>query len=92
VAGAGFLLLGCGALLLLPVPEVGLPLLIASLGLLALEFDWAARLLALAVLARERLRRRFEALSPAGRVAAVVVPLAVLAAVVVGVLALLSPW
>ena len=32
-----------GALLVLPVPELGLPLLLLGLRLLALEYEWAAR-------------------------------------------------
>ncbi len=42
--GLGGLGAVAGLLLLLPFPEFGLPLLVAGLGALALEFDWAARL------------------------------------------------
>ncbi len=45
VAG-GFALLVPAVLLVPLVPELGVPLLLAALGLLALEFAWAARALA----------------------------------------------
>lgn len=45
-AVAGAVLAAAGALLLILAPEAGLPLLAAGLGLLALEFDGAARALA----------------------------------------------
>ena len=48
VAGGALLVL-LAALLLLPLPEAGLPLGACGLGLLALEFDWAARTLACAI-------------------------------------------
>ncbi len=32
-----------GAVLLVPLPELGLPLLLVGLRLLALEYEWAAR-------------------------------------------------
>lgn len=41
--GAGFLLGLVGLAFVWWLPELGLPLLIAGLGLLALEFEWAAR-------------------------------------------------
>ena len=37
------MLLSLAGLLLLWAPELGLPLILAGLGLLALEFDWATR-------------------------------------------------
>jgi len=43
---AGFVLALTGLILLAPLPEAGLPLLGLGLGLLAMEFDWAARALA----------------------------------------------
>ena len=45
VVGGGLAGVG-GALLLVPLPELGLPLLLFGLRLLALEYDWAARLYA----------------------------------------------
>ena len=42
VIGGGFLALA-GAVLLVPLPELGLPLLLVGLRLLALEYEWAAR-------------------------------------------------
>ncbi|GIF17966.1 hypothetical protein BJ973_009070 [Actinoplanes tereljensis] len=43
LVGAGGFLLSLAGVLLLWAPEFGLPLLVAGLGLLALEFDWAMR-------------------------------------------------
>ncbi len=40
---AGTVLFVVGAALVLPLPEAGLPLLLAGVALLALEFDWAVR-------------------------------------------------
>jgi hypothetical protein len=45
------------ALVLLLVPELGLPVLVAGLGLLALEFDWAARALARLIARVSRVKR-----------------------------------
>ncbi len=42
VAGGGLAGL-VGALLVLPLPELGLPLLLVGLRVLALEYEWAAR-------------------------------------------------
>jgi hypothetical protein len=42
VTGGGFVAL-LGGTLLVPVPELGLPLLLVGLRLLALEYEWAAR-------------------------------------------------
>lgn len=45
----------CGvAVILFLAPEVALPLLVAGLGLLALEYDWAARALAWALMRSAR--------------------------------------
>jgi hypothetical protein len=43
-------------LLLVPVPELGFPLLLLGLRLLSLEYDWAARLYAPVARAWSRLR------------------------------------
>jgi hypothetical protein len=64
VAGGGFAGL-VGALLVLPVPELGLPLLLMGLRLLALEYEWAAR----AFVPVARLWDRVKALSFAWKVA-----------------------
>ena len=48
-----------GAVLLLPLPELGLPLLLAGLRVLALEYEWAAR----AYVPVARLWERLKALS-----------------------------
>jgi hypothetical protein len=45
IAG-GWLAGAAGVLLVLPAPELGLPLLLLGLRLLAVEHDWAARLYA----------------------------------------------
>ena len=45
VAVCGGILAIPGVLLVLPAPDVGLLLLVVGLGLLSLEFNWAARLL-----------------------------------------------
>ena len=42
VTGGGFVAV-LGGTLLVPVPELGLPLLLVGLRLLALEYEWAAR-------------------------------------------------
>lgn len=46
VAAGGFAVSAAGALLAIVLPEAGLPLLAVGLGLLSLEFDWAAQALA----------------------------------------------
>ena len=48
-----------GAVLLLPLPELGLPLLLVGLRVLALEYEWAAR----AYVPVARLWERLKALS-----------------------------
>jgi hypothetical protein len=58
VAGGFGLLLVGAALLVLPGP--GIPLLVAGLGLLSLEYHWARRL-------RDRLLRRAARVTPASR-------------------------
>lgn len=65
--GAGGLGAAAGLLLLLPFPEFGLPLLVAGLGALALEFDWAARALGWTLRQADRVRRWFRSLRPATR-------------------------
>lgn len=76
----GFLA-GLAALpLVVVLPEAGAPLLIAALGLLALEFDWAAHAFAWVVWRWRQFRRWFSAQAPAVRVGLV----AVVAAVLVG--------
>jgi hypothetical protein len=67
IAGAGGLGAALGAVLLLPFPEFGVPLVAAGLGALALEFDWAARALARTLRQVDRVRRWFRSLRPATR-------------------------
>lgn len=57
VGGFGLLLVGA-ALLILPGP--GIPVLVAGLAVLSLEFHWARRL-------RDRVLRRAERVTPASR-------------------------
>jgi hypothetical protein len=69
----------CGvAVILFFAPEVALPLLVAGLGLLALEFDWAARGLAWALTRSARITGWFRRMSRPMQIAIVV-------AVIVGV-------
>lgn len=83
ITAVGGSVLALAGLLLLWVPELGLPLLIPGLGLLALEFDWAVAARAWAewrlALLRDRLRR-----APAGAKLAVVI--------VVVVVTVLAAW
>jgi hypothetical protein len=52
----GWLAGGASVLLLVPVPELGFPLLLLGLRLLALEYDWAARAYAPVARAWSRLK------------------------------------
>lgn len=61
------------------LPEAGVPLLIAALGVLALEFDWAAHAFAWVVWRWRQFRRWFSAQSVAVRVGLVALLVAVLA-------------
>jgi hypothetical protein len=67
MAGAGGLGAALGLVLLLPFPEFGVPLLVAGLGALALEFDWAARALTWILRQVDRVRVWFGSLHPAAR-------------------------
>ena len=64
-----------GAILLVPLPELGLPLLLVGLRLLALQFEWAAR----AYTPVARLWDRLKALSRRWKIA-----IAALAALAIG--------
>lgn len=64
VALGGFVVGIFGAVLALPAPEVGLPLLLVGLRLLAYEFDWAARLYARVARFAGRVRGWWRGLSP----------------------------
>lgn len=55
------------ALLSVVTPELGLPLLLFGLRLLALEFDWAARLYAKVARLAKRVAGRFRKLLPKSR-------------------------
>lgn len=63
-AAAGVVVGVAGLVLVVPLPEAGLPLLLGGLGLLALEFDWAARALAWVTRRAEAVRRWFRGLTP----------------------------
>lgn len=56
-AVAGSLVALVGVVLLIPLPEVGVPATLAGLGLLALEFEWAARALERVELAWARFKQ-----------------------------------
>ena len=81
-AGAGGLGAAVGLVLLLPFPEFGVPLLVAGLGALALEFDWAARALTWTLRQADRARRWFRSLRPATRWSLVGIGAAVLGGLV----------
>ena len=87
VALAGFLLVALAAVLVL-LPEVGLPALFAALALLALEFDWAARLLGRTVRLAERVRARFASLPALSKLAVVAIPVLIVVTAVVLVMRL----
>ena len=67
-----------GVVLVLPLPELGLPLLVVGLRLLALRYDWAAR----AYLPVARLWARLKALPHAVKLALGVAAVAVVAGIV----------
>ncbi len=64
LALAGSLLSIFAAVLSVVLPEVGLPLLLVGLRLLAFEFDWAARSYARVYIYAGKLRKRVSNLSP----------------------------
>ena len=66
------------ALALFLLPEVALPIAVAGLGLLALEFEWAARALAWTLERWEASRRWWRGLSLVGKAAVVVVAVGLL--------------
>jgi hypothetical protein len=80
VTAVGGSLLALAGLLLLWVPELGLPLLVPGLGLLALEFDWAVTARASAewrvAILRDRVRRAPAAVKWAVTIAVVAVTVA----------------
>jgi hypothetical protein len=88
---AGFLLLALSTVLALVLPEVGLPVVFAALALLALEFDWAARLLARVVLLAERVRGRYASAPALARVAAIAIPILVVAVVALALMVGILP-
>ncbi|MFD0360715.1 PGPGW domain-containing protein [Nocardia sp. GCM10030253] len=85
VAGAG-VVLGIAGVPLLLIPEFGLPLVMVSLRLLALEFEWATRAQGWVERQTIRARRWFDRQSPTVKAG---LALATLAVVVVIVLELL---
>ena len=78
VAGAGLLLAAAAAPLVVLLPELGVPLLLVALRLLAVEFDRAARAYAWVVWRWEQVRAWFR--SAPGPVRSLVVVLLVLVA------------
>lgn len=79
VALAGMVVSVLAATLSLVVPELGLPLLLVGLRLLAFEFDWAARAYGRVAKLAERMRGRFRRLSPRGKHTLVVIGVGVAA-------------
>ena len=67
-----------GVVLVLPLPEIGLPLLVVGLRLLALRYDWAAR----AYLPVARLWARLKALPAPAKLALGVAAVAIVAGIV----------
>jgi uncharacterized protein (TIGR02611 family) len=84
----GVLIVLAGALLSLPsVPGPGIAVILIGLGFLALEFDWAERLLERAIIYADRLKDRAEQTSTKQRVlSGIAAALAVAAFVVAAVL------
>jgi hypothetical protein len=78
VVAGGWAAVVVGVLFVVPFPEVGLPLLLVGLRLLALRYDWAAR----AYLPIARLWARVKALSRTAKVGLAVAAVAIVAAVV----------
>jgi uncharacterized protein (TIGR02611 family) len=84
-AGVGFILVGLGFILALPlVPGPGLLLVVVGLAMLAHEFDWAERLLDRALVQTERAAARAASRSGLGKAAG---PVAVVLATGVAVVA-----
>jgi hypothetical protein len=81
VAVCGGILAIPGLLLVLLAPDVGLPLLIVGLGLLSLEFDWAARLLGQVIRWTTSARMWFRGLSGPRRILVSTVALAIIAVI-----------
>ena len=78
VVTAGWLAAALGLVAIVPLPELGLPLLLVGLRLLALRYDWAAR----AYLPVARLWERAKSLPGRGKVAIGLVGVAVVGALV----------
>jgi hypothetical protein len=80
VVGGG--ILSVAGLLLLWSPDTGLPLLLVGLGLLALEFNWAARLIGRVITWAAYVRMRFQRLSRPKKALVAVVALGLLAFII----------
>ena len=78
VVTAGWLASALGLVVVVPAPEVGLPLLLVGLRLLALRYDWAAR----AYLPVARLWERAKALPSSAKVLVGVVGAVIVVALV----------
>ena len=68
--------------LVLVLPEIGVPLAVAALSLLALEFEWAVRALGRLLRTWGRIRRWYRSRSPLGRTVVWIVLIGVLVALV----------
>jgi uncharacterized protein (TIGR02611 family) len=71
-----------GVLLVIPLPEAGLPLLLLGLRLLALEFEWAARAYGVTFRRAQQFRRWFETRGVVAKALVVAIGLAVVVAIV----------
>jgi len=69
-------------LVLVPVPEAGLPLLLVALGLLSLEFDWAARLMGQVIAWAAHIRTWFQRLSRPNKALVVMAQLGLIALII----------
>ncbi len=78
----GLLLLSVALLILIPLPELGVPTTLLALRLLAVEFEWAARGYAWVAWRWEQLRRWLRSRSPATRATLGLLLLAVVALIV----------
>jgi hypothetical protein len=78
----GLVLLVAGVVIVLPLPEFGLPLILAALRLLGERFAWARRANEWIDLRYARLRERFDRLPVAGKALALLIPLALAGALV----------
>ncbi len=86
VVVAGFLITLAGLVMTGPVPGPGFLVIPVGLALLALEFDWAERLLVKAVEYAERQKRKAQAATPAQKIMSGVAAVLAIAAFVAAAL------